>query len=174
MPRPRNAGLFHSDSCSEGKFQPSRVAVQPFGHQESIVIFITGLPVKFKHGIVSAVHFEMDGIHTHFARLFLDEFDGLAAKAAPTVNGFDVQLIDERVVAMEFEAEANGQDNVADKGGAFIKEPRSAEMGKRQELAECRTGRGFVKLDFAGLLFGETAHHGKKNGFVREGSLAKV
>ena len=75
---------------------------------------------------------------------------------------------------MEFKAEADGQDDVADKCGVFIEEPRSAEMRKRQEFAECRTGYGLVKLDFAGLLFGETAHHGKKNGFVREGSLAEV
>jgi hypothetical protein len=89
-------------------------SVQPFGHQEAVMIFKTGAPVEFECGIVAVVDFEMYGVDAHFASLLFDEDYRLAAITASAVRGINVELVDEGVVAMEFEAEADGQDDIAD------------------------------------------------------------
>src|SRR6267142_5628502 len=75
-----NGGSLSSDSLRDGKFQ--LFAVQPFGHQESIVVLVSRAPIELRRGIISAIDFQMDGIHAHLACLLFEKVDGLPAKAA--------------------------------------------------------------------------------------------
>jgi hypothetical protein len=95
------------------------------------VLLVSRAAIEFKRRIVSPVHFEMDGIHAYLACLFFDERNGLAAITAAAMGRIDVQFVNERIMAVELEAEAHGQHNVADRDDFFAKEPDSTECGKR-------------------------------------------
>src|SRR5690348_6733385 len=107
------------------------IMLQPFGHQEAVVIFVASAAIKFQRGIVAAVDFEMNGVNAHFASFLFDENHGLAAKTAAAMSRNDIEFIDESVVATKFETEADGQDDVADELGGVVKQPDAAEGGKR-------------------------------------------
>ena len=94
-----------------------------------------------------------------------------AISASPE-GGLDVQLVDECVVAVEFKAEAQRQDNIADWFGPFTEKPNFPEGGHRQEPPEGHANRRLVKFDGSRLLFRQFAHHGEELGFVRENCLS--
>src|SRR5690242_14251658 len=115
----------------------------------------------------------MDGGDPHFASFLFEERQCLAAKTAAAVSGNDVELVDEGIVAVELEAEANGKDNIADKRRALVQQPNSAESRKRQELTEDRSRRVFVKRNGAGLVLRKSPHHRKKSRLVVETGFPK-
>ena len=125
-------------------------------------------PIEFECRIVSTVHFEVDGVHAHLAGILLEEDNGLKSVSATAESGFDVQLVDEGVVAMELEAEANCQHNVADREGSSAEKPSAPKSRKGQEPPESRASRGLVKLNLSRLLLGKLAHHAKEFSFVVE------
>src|SRR5712692_5802531 len=104
----------------------------------------------------------MNRVDAHFERFLFDESNGSAAKAAAAVIGGNIQFVDKSIVAMELEAEADGQDGIADEGRVIVEEPGTAKSRKGQKLTEGGASGGLVKFDGAGLVFGEGAHHGKK------------
>src|SRR5260370_25616570 len=116
----------------------------------------------------------MNGVDTHFSGLLFDDSESLAAKAAAAMIGSDVQFVDEGIVAMKFEAEADGQDDIANERRAGVEEPGTAKSRKRQKLAERRTSGRLVKYDGAGLVFGKAAHHGHKSRFVLQRRFTKL
>jgi len=79
------------------------------------VIFISYAAIEFECCIVSAIDFQMDGIHSPLAGFFLRKFESLPAKTAPAVRRVDIELVDERVVTMKLEAEAQRQHDIADR-----------------------------------------------------------
>ena len=137
------------------------------------MIFKAGAAIKFKCWIVPIIHFEMNRVDAHLARLLFDERDRLAAKPATPVRGGDIQFIDERVVSMKLETEANGQNNVAREAGAVEKQPDSSKLRKRQKPVKRRARDSFIKDNFAGLLLGKAAHHGHERGFVLQTRFTK-
>src|SRR5439155_24180914 len=68
------------------------LAVQPFGHQESMVILVSGAPIEFQRRGVAVVDFQMKGVDAHFARFPLDRLHRLAAKSAAPARGVNVQF----------------------------------------------------------------------------------
>lgn len=94
------------------------------------MVLVPDSPVKFKGRIVSPVHFEMDGVHSHLARFFLEKHHGLFAKSAAAEGSVNVQLINESIVTVKLEAESNGQHNVADRQVSFEENPDSSKGGK--------------------------------------------
>ena len=94
------------------------------------MIDVARATIEFEGGMVAMVYFEVDGIDAHFAGFFFDEGHGLTAIATAAMSGGDEQLVNERVVATEFEAEPDGQDDVANERGAFVQEPDAAKRGK--------------------------------------------
>src|SRR5215472_8504146 len=115
----------------------------------------------------------MNGVDSHLAGLLLDKRDSLTSIAAAAARGHDEQLIDESIVAAKFEAETNGQNNVANQRSVLVEKPDAAEIGKREKLAESSSCRCFVKFDFARLLFGEAAHHWQERSFILRDSFTK-
>ncbi len=136
------------------------------------MILISRSPVEFACGIVSPINFEMDGIHAHLVGLLFDKGNCLTAKSASSEGGLDVQLVDECVVAMELKAEAQRQDDIADRFGPFTEKPNFPEGGHRQEPPEGHANRRLVKFDGSRLLFRQFAHHGEELGFVGESCLS--
>ncbi len=69
------------------------------------MVLISRAPIEFRRGFISAIDFQMDGIHAHLACLLFEEGDGMPAKAAASVSGVDVQFVNKSVMAMELKAE---------------------------------------------------------------------
>lgn len=130
------------------------------------MINVAGAAIEFHRRIVAMVYFQMNGVHTHFARFLLDKSNGLPAKTAAAIGGDNVQFINEGVVAVEFKAEAKSQDDVTNHGSAVVEKPDTAKGWKRQELTEGRTSGGLVKGNGTGFLLGEASHHLEECGFV--------
>jgi hypothetical protein len=130
------------------------------------VTFVPRTPVEFKRRIISLVDFKVDGIHTQLARFILQELNRLEAKPTPAVRRVDVQFIDECIVAVKFEAKADGKHDVANDRVPLAEKPNAPERAQRQKLPKGGTGRGLVKLDFTRFLFGQLAHHAKKLRFI--------
>ncbi len=138
------------------------------------MIPVAGAAVEFQRRIIAAVNFEMNGVDAHFERFLFDESNGLAAKAAAAMIRSNVQFVDKGIVAVELEAEAYGQDDIADDRRAVVEEPYATEGIQRQELTKGRANSGFVKLDSIGFMFVESAHHWHKSGFVLQRRFTKL
>jgi hypothetical protein len=130
------------------------------------VTFVSRAPIEFKRRIIPLIDFQMDGIYTQLARFILQELNGLTAKPTPPVPRVDVKFVDEGIVAVEFEAKADGEHNIADDSVPLAEKPDAPERGERQKLPKGGTGRGLVKLDFTRFLFGQMTHHAKKLRFI--------
>ena len=131
-----------------------------------MVIFKSGSPIKLESRIISIVDFQVDGVNAHLASLLFEIFYGSFAVTATAVSSIDVEFVDERIMAMEFKAEPNRQDDVTDRDRAFGEYPDPAKSRQGQELAQRRPRGSFVKVDLARLLLRERLHHGQKHRFV--------
>jgi hypothetical protein len=130
------------------------------------VTFVSRTPIEFKRRIIPLVDFEMDGIRAQLARFFLQELNCLAAKPTPAVGGVDVQFVDKGIVAVEFEAEADGEYDIANDRVPLAEKRDATERGKRQKLPKGGAGRRLIKFDFTRFLLCQMAHHAKKLRFV--------
>src|SRR5271155_280111 len=89
------------------------IGLEPFCHQEARVILVTYAAIKLRSRIVALIDFEMDGVHSQFANALFDKLHGAPANSLPPILRLDVQLIDERIASVIFEAIAERQNNVA-------------------------------------------------------------
>src|SRR5215472_4211509 len=113
----------------------------------------------------------MDGVDAHFERFLCDIFHSLAAIAAAAVSRKDIQFVDKGVVAAEFEAEANRQEDVANGVGATVKKPDATEIGNRQELMKGGPRGRLVERDNFRVLLRQGAHHWNEHFFILQTCL---
>jgi len=66
------------------------------------VIFKAGPTIQLERRIIAIVDFHVNRVDAHLTRLLLQIFDSPAAKAAPSIRGRNIELVDKSIVAMKF------------------------------------------------------------------------
>ena len=127
-----------------------------------MVGFEAGAPVEGAQTRVGAVDFDADGGDSEAIGGELDEVEGLNAEPVSAMGGFDVELVEEREAAGEFETEAESKDEVPDEQAAGLNEPKPAVRGVGEKLLEGAARAGLAIVE---RLFGVEGPHEGESGF---------
>lgn len=120
------------------------------------MIFEAGAAVEFLRGGVRALDFEVQRADARLATLFFGERERAPADAAAAELSAQEKLVHESVAPPEFEAEAEGDDEVARHVAAGADQEDATEPSVGEQLQERRARRALVKRDVLELV--ELAH----------------
>jgi hypothetical protein len=130
----------------------------------------TGAGVQGVGGGVGVVDFEVEGVAVEGAGELGGEVEGSGGEAFAAGGGEDVEFVEESGAAGAFEAVAEGEDEVAVKGGGFVEEVDVAEGGVVEEILHGGDDGGGEGEGFVGV---EVAHHREEEIAVGGGGLGE-
>jgi hypothetical protein len=108
----------------------------PLRHQITVVVLVPGPPVEPLGVGLAAFDFQMEGADAQLAAGFFQYDERPGSQAAAPVVGSDVQLVQDGVPSSEFEAEAQGQDEVAHDLFPSLENPEPAEAGISEKTVQ--------------------------------------
>ena len=112
----------------------------PFGHQESVVIFESELPVQGLPCDIAALDFKMQSRNAKLSAPFFDELHGLIANALTSVICVNEEFINEGVAPLKFKTVAERHSHIANCFAFTFNQPEMAQRRIVDELFQSRAG----------------------------------
>ena len=129
------------------------LGLQPLCHEVAVIDPVAGILVEGDGAGVLEGDFETDRFQGMGPAELIGEGEGLAAETLAAPGGGDEQFVEQGKAAVEFQAVANGEDDVTGRVAIGTNEPEAATLGVSQQVLERAAGARLVEFD-AGVQLG--------------------